>query len=178
MRSLVTLVLLLVARPSDACENSRRITTDEQVKLVSTLERRVLDGDYANIEEVPFTDLHHEKLVRRADIAVHTALLRRDGDFETVLAYFPDYLKGNPKDVLLQARLAEAQARGTKAQRQQARQTLEDLAARDLLTEPEAWATLARLRAAAKDVRGAVSAAHRCTKMTTRKGVCPAISAR
>jgi predicted Zn-dependent protease len=70
-----------------------------------------------------------------------------------------------------QTDLAEAMAKLSQY-KAEARAVLERLDARDVLATAEGYATLAKLRNEADDVKGRDAAIARCTKMTLRPGIC------
>jgi len=74
-------------------------------------------------------------------------------------------------DVVLEGDLALAMAR-TDGHEAEGRKRLEALADKDLLTSPEAYAELAKLRAAAGDGDGRTAALERCRAMADEAAIC------
>ena len=79
--------------------------------------------------------------------------------------------KQKKDDATLKSELAEARAQIPELQ-QKARKTLEILARKDLITSPEAYRALARLRAAAGDEAGHATALERCRNMARDAAIC------
>jgi hypothetical protein len=79
-------------------------------------------------------------------------------------------------DVVAQSELGEALAT-VDAHRGEAREILEALAKKDLLTSPEAYKALAKLRAEAGDKDGRTAALERCRAMAKDAAICKAPSA-
>ena len=79
--------------------------------------------------------------------------------------------RSNKDDVTLKTELAEAMAAlpETKAK---ARKTLESLARKDLITTPEAYRALSRLRREAGNEEGAAQAIQRCQAMARDSAIC------
>lgn len=73
-------------------------------------------------------------------------------------------------DPSLEAELAEAHA--ALGNHTEAREILERLAKKDLLSTPESWSALARLRGTAGDATGRAAAAKRCAAMARTPATC------
>jgi hypothetical protein len=76
-------------------------------------------------------------------------------------------------DVVIESQLGEAMAKLENHQGE-ARELLEKLASKDLLTTPEAYKALAELRAGAGDSDGRVAALERCKSMAKDAAMCEA----
>jgi hypothetical protein len=79
--------------------------------------------------------------------------------------------KQKKDDATLKSELAEAMALLPETQRK-AKKTLERLAQKDLLTSPEAYRALSKLRASAGDTQGAATAQERCRNMARDASIC------
>lgn len=75
-------------------------------------------------------------------------------------------------DPSLQTEIAEGLAKLGKSS--DAKETLETLAKKDLISTPEGWATLAELRGSAGDTAGKQAALKRCTAMAKEPEMCAA----
>lgn len=180
-RIIAAAAALLALAPSrgDACENAV-LATDRSVAAVKEAEalldggdpakarrriKEILDGAEAFDERTPGA----KGLTRRANRILALASVRIDDRSEyreilldsavQVLSRLAD---ASPGDAAKQADIAEALAR-TSARK--ARKILEDLARRDLVATPYAYAALARLRAADGDEKGGDEAIARCKQM-------------
>jgi hypothetical protein len=140
---------------------------------------------------------HRSKLVERAQRILAVAIARGEGEL-SVAKEVPDYAQGKwlgktadhrqanlgwavetlrqvskikKDDTTVKTDLAEALAK-VPAHQAEARQMLEDLAKRDLVSTPEAYAALAKLRSLAGDAKGQKLALERCAKMAKSIAVC------
>ena len=85
-------------------------------------------------------------------------------------------LAAGPNDPIRLSDLGEALAALPK-HRKEAKNILENLAARDLLTSPHGYAALSRLRSLAKDELGANQALNACRKLDDKGMACPPAAA-
>ena len=139
------------------------------------------------------------KLIQRAERVLAVALARYDGALpvdKEVPAYAQGTFIGRTEaerlenlewaaktlravatarkdDPAARTELAEALAR-LDSTKDEARKTLEELAAKDLITSPEGYKTLAQLRARAGDDAGRQAALDRCKSMARTTAVCEA----
>lgn len=180
MRALLFLALVSLVTPADADACGRRrpyVSAEQAAQLVAAAEKAVAEGAHGAVlaeQDYSAHDWHDAGLRERFFALRNVAKLRGEHDWKGFLeAHWADVRDAGKYSPLLAARYAEARSRGWKTDRARALAVLEGLAAQDLLTEPEAWAALARLRAAAGDEAGAMAAAERCRGMTKREGVCP-----
>ena len=190
----------LVPGPAaEACGNAVELSRSKVTKMLADAEAALAAGRHQRIIDTLDKDgtmmamgrlwfvAPDAKLACRAKVVIGMAYIRAKAEYAVeTAASIESCLRATPDDPLLRARDAEVNvyAAGVTERmepkwrdqyRADARATLEDLATKDLLAEPEAWATLARLRADAGENTGAAKAAKACRKMTKRKGVCPRV---
>lgn len=175
------LLLPALAGEARACLNAVELSRKEAVKLINDAETALaagdavaalalLDGKLASDEGY---EVSNDKLDKRIQRVWAVARLRAgdSADVKAAIAVLREQSSANPKDPWLRVRLAEALSR-TKSGGGEARKLLEDLATRDLIVDPEGFATLARLRKSAKDDAGAAQAIDRCKAMAKNAAVC------
>lgn len=170
-----------LAPPAWACLNAVEISRKQAVKLINDAEAALAAGDPMTALVMLNNKLDHEegyevgssKLDKRLQRVWAVARLRAgdSADLEAAVAVLREQSRDNRNDPWLQVRLAEALSRTKKGQGE-ARKILEDLAKRDLIVDPEGFATLARLRRGAKDEAGAAQALQRCQAMAKKAEVC------
>jgi hypothetical protein len=141
-----------------------------------------------------------DAIVNRSMRVLAVAVARHDGNLSALADELPDELreefagtsadakranvawsvkalrslkKQKKDDVTLKTELAEALAALPESQ-PKARKMLEKLARKDLLTTPEAYRALSRLRAAAGDSNGEAAARARCRAMASDAHLCDA----
>jgi hypothetical protein len=197
--ALSSFVLSLAAPPADACRNRIRLTGNKAVKEVRRIEGQLRAGKHEAILG------HHwyllwedEKLEARATYVIAVAAMRagRDempatkwrngvmmsGPHETPLRVLRELASDDKDNPLLAARIAEGLTRDpAEASATEAAILIEDLAARDVIPDAEAWVTLATVRSRAGDTDGSAAALVRCKKVArARKAMCvvaPALAA-
>ena len=173
---------LLVPSAALACLNAVELSRKEAVKLINDAETALAAGEAAKAlallnRKLDSNDAGYEvsspQLDKRIQRVWAVARLRAgdSADIDAAVNVLRDQSRENKKDPWLQVRLAEALSRTKKGQAE-ARKILEDLARRDLIVDPEGFATLARLRKAAKDEAGAAQALQRCQAMAKKPEVC------
>jgi len=140
----------------------------------------------------------NDTIVNRSMRVLALAAARHEGDLSTLADELPDELrveftgaspeakranvewslralralrKQRKDDVTLKTELAEALA-ALPEKRAKARKMLEKLAQKDLITTPEAYRALGRLRADAGDASGEAAALARCRAMASDASVC------
>jgi predicted Zn-dependent protease len=96
----------------------------------------------------------------------------RQANLEWAVGSLEKIAASKKDDPSLQTEIAEGLSRLGK--KEQARQTLEGLATRDLISSPEGWAALAELRGTVGDDAGKQAALQRCTAMAKEPEVCSA----
>lgn len=92
-------------------------------------------------------------------------------DLEWAVTMLTELSKKKADDVVFQSELGEAMAKSDK-HRDEGRALLEKLAAKDLLTSPEAYKALADLRALAGNEDGRTAALERCKAMAKDAKIC------
>ncbi len=156
------------------------------MRLVADAERALSTGDFARVKRLLDPDRSYiargemrsrgsQVLSIRAMALVAIAHVRApDGpDSAGAMTRSDAHQNKGAHDLLTMARLAEAQATfGDATDRGTAKATLEDLAAADLIPEPEQWVALAKLRGEARQAASAEEARAHCLKIAKRKGVC------
>lgn len=186
-KATVFLLALLMARvtPARACMNETILELDELAPQVARAKKALERGDYqtvgktiaAVLPELQLRARHYQDatpLLRRARMLSLAATIRsngrvalretideEDGRIRAMLEAYQGLvlLRGKHKDI--DELEAEVMARADNM-RTQAKARLEELAAKDLLAAPEAWAALAALRAHDNDVTGATLAKKTC----------------
>jgi hypothetical protein len=185
----VAIVTLAGHRPAWPCGNAVNLTKEQIAKIVARAER-VLDedDDPSDARRIvrPLLDPRARRpgpltadgkpiepaLLRRAKIVFATTSVRLGLERKAARATLEALAKDDPEHPLLRARVAEAMSHGDDEDREAARETLEDLAQRDLVPDARAWGALARLRHAAGKATEAEDARARCRKLTFRKRTC------
>ncbi len=175
------LTMPTIAGDAQACLNAVELSRKEAVKLINDAEAALaagdavralalLDGKLAGEEGY---EVSNDKLDKRIQRVWAVARLRAgdSADVAAAVSVLREQSDGSPKDPWLKVRLAEALSR-TKKGGDEARKLLEDLAKRDLIVDPEGFATLARLRKSAKDDAGAAQAIERCKAMAKNVATC------
>jgi predicted Zn-dependent protease len=179
--AIVAAVWIAVAPvPADACINTV-LKGQPAARTIKRAEALLRAGEHARVimllSQRRFSD---EGLRGRADLLERTAEVRllaadqerNPADMQDAADYLRELRDAAPDDPLIQARLAEALAFVPEAQAE-ARTLIEDLVTRDLMPEPEAWLTAARVRAAASDAEGVEAALESCVKIARgRKHIC------
>lgn len=173
--------LPLIASEAQACLNAVELSRKEAVKLINDAEAALAAGDAAGALSLidgklageEGYEVSNDKLDKRIQRVWAVARLRAgdSADVDAAVTVLREQSDAAPKDPWLKVRLAEALSR-TKKGGGEARQLLEDLAKRDLIVDPEGFATLARLRKSAKDDAGATQALDRCKAMAKNPAVC------
>lgn len=185
-------VALSVAVPqtAEACLNPVRLSANKAVKKVKALEDKLRAGKNEELwrEQMRF-DIADPALRARATLILTIAAMRlRKEDAprmywemredrvedETPLARLRRLNAAGPENPLILARIAEGLVlENTDASWTEASTIIADLQARDLMPDPEAWVTLAQVRAHAKDTAGRDAAIVQCKKVARwRKAVC------
>lgn len=183
----LVLVLVLAPAPTDACENAV-LATEQAVATVKEAEKLLNEGDPAQArrkvkEALGGADEFDERipsakgLTNRAMRILSLADVRiddRKGDarkavLNNAIYYLSEFAKNNPNDAAKQTDYGEALA---KTNPPKAKKILEDLASRDIVTTPYAYAALARLRAADGDDKGRDDAMGKCKKMAKVESIC------
>ncbi len=172
---------LLEPAPAQACLNAVELSRKEAIKLINDAEAALAAGDAMTALVLLNKKLDHEegyevsssKLDKRIQRVWAVARLRAgdSADIDAAVVVLREQSRENRNDPWLQVRLAEALSR-TKRGQSEARKLLEDLAKRDLIVDPEGFATLARLRKGAKDEAGATQALDRCKAMAKKAEIC------
>lgn len=172
---------LALSPPVWACLNAVELSRKEAVKLINDAEAALASGDAMTALVLLNKKLDHEegyevgstKLDKRIQRVWAVARLRAgdSADVDAAVTVLREQSRESRNDPWLQARLAEALSR-TKRGQGEARKILEDLAKRDLIVDPEGFATLARLRRGAKDEAGAAQALERCKAMAKKADLC------
>jgi hypothetical protein len=191
-------VLLVPARPADACHNAVERVIDPINQSVRRAEQLLADGAHqAAVRELArtFPELlranHRDgrpALFRRAQRTAALAVVRSDGAVRlgprlsgrtpeqrhTALAWAAAILRlhhARSGDLVVRVELAEALARRP-AERAEARAILDELADLDLLPTARAWALLADLERERGDAAAEGRAARRCREIDASE--CPA----
>lgn len=184
-------VLLVPARPADACHNVVERVVDPVNQSVRKAEALLADGAHAKaIRELVATfpallqaDHRDDRpaVFRRAQRVAALAVVRSDGAVKlgprmsgktaehraAALAWAAAILRlhhARSGDLVVRAELAEALARRP-AERPEARAILRELGELDLLPTARAWALLADLERDAGDPTAAARAARRCREI-------------
>lgn len=170
-----------MAGNAQACLNAVELSRKEAVKLINDAEAALAAGDAVGalalldgkLAQDEGYEVSNDKLDKRIQRVWAVARLRAgdSADVGAAVEVLRAQAGENPKDPWLKVRLAEALSR-TKKGTGEARKLLEDLAKRDLIVDPEGFATLARLRKGAKDDPGAAQALDRCKAMAKNAAVC------
>jgi hypothetical protein len=173
--------LVAMAGEAQACLNAVEISRKEAVRLINEAEAAlaagnpaaalaVLDGKLGSEEGY---EVSNDKLDQRIQRVWAVARLRAgdSADVDAAITVLREQSEASPKDPWLKVRLAEALSR-TKKGGKEASKLLEDLAKRDLIVDPEGFATLARLRKGAQDEAGAAQALDRCKAMAKSAATC------
>lgn len=172
---------LLLPSAALACLNAVELSRKEAVKLINDAETALTAGEpekalallNRKLDSEEGYEVSSPQLDKRIQRVWAVARLRAgdSADVDAAVNVLSEQSRENKKDPWLQVRLAEALSR-TKKGPAEARKILEDLARRDLIVDPEGFATLARLRKAAKDEAGAAQALQRCQAMAKKPEVC------
>ncbi len=184
---MVAALFALAPAHAHACENAV-LATNEVIAGVKEAEKILNQGDptqaRSRIEALlGSADAFDERtpsakgLTNRAMRIIHLANVRiddRQGEFRKVLLtnaveFLSSVVKDSPNDPAKKADLGEALA---KTDPSKAKKILEDLATRDLVTTPYAYAALARLRAADGDEKGRDDAVAKCKQMAKVESIC------
>lgn len=189
-RVVAAAVALAVAAPSTAlaCINGYINKRNYAAKKVKSAEKGIRNGEYrwalGAIGTVEMMIHHNEPgLLRRARIAESIARIRlfatgsERSDSERVaeaVAMLRFVLRDRPDDPLLRARLAEGLlVTPTPEAADEAKTIVLDLAARDLIAEPEGWVAVATVRERDGDEAGRDAALKRCKRVAkARKAIC------
>jgi hypothetical protein len=173
--------------PANACGNVV-LATDKAVATVKEAEKLLNDGNPAEArrkiealmngasgfdEQTPSA----KGLANRANRIISLANVRiddRKGEGRKVVLggavhFLSRIAKDSPNDAAKMTDLGEALA---KTNPPKAKKILEDLAKRDVVTTPYAYAALARLRAADGDDEGRDEAVGKCKKMAKIESIC------
>ncbi|HRI72317.1 MAG TPA: hypothetical protein PK156_49120 [Polyangium sp.] len=184
---IVAALSALVPADAIACGNVV-LATDKAIATVKEAEKLLNDGNPAEArlkiealmngasgfdEQTPSA----KGLANRANRIISLANVRiddRKGEGRRVIlggaVYFLSRIaKDNPNDAAKMTDLGEALA---KTNPPKAKKILEDLAARDIMTTPYAYAALARLRAADGDEKGRDDAVAKCKQMAKVESIC------
>lgn len=183
---LVAALWALAPSPAGACGNSV-LATDKTVAAVKEAEKILDDGDPAearrriealmgDADEFDERTPSAKGLTNRARRIISLANVRiddRQGERRKVLLANAVFVlsrlaDASPNDAAKQADLAEALA---KTNAGKAKKILEDLAKRDVVATPYAYAALARLRAANGDEKGRDEALGKCKQMARAEKV-------
>ena len=95
----------------------------------------------------------------------------RDANLKWTVSALKAVATKKKNDPVIESELGEAMAK-VPAYREEGRKLLEKLAAKDLLTTPEAYAALAQLRADSGDKDGRLAALVRCKAMAKNAAIC------
>jgi len=190
IHGLIPLVVVLSALAptlADACENAV-LATDEVIAGVKEAEKILNQGNPVDArdrievllagknqfdERTPSAKGLTDRAMRIISLA-NVRIDDRQGEFrKAILANAVSFLswlvKESPNDPAKKADLGEALA---KTDPPKAKKILEDLAKRDIVTTPYAYAALARLRAADGDVKGRDEALAKCKQMAKVESMC------
>lgn len=190
IRGLIPIIAVLSAlapAPADACENAV-LATEKSIAGVKEAEKILNEGDPAEARRriealMGGADQFNEQtpsakgLTNRAMRIIALANIRLDdrrGKFrKAVLSnavhVLSEFVKDSPNDSAKKTDLGEALA---KTNPPKAKKILEDLANRDVVTTPYAYAALARLRAADGDDKGRDEAVAKCKQMAKVASIC------
>jgi hypothetical protein len=184
-------VLLLPARPADACHNAVERVVDPVNQSVRRAEQLLADGAHqkavrellASFPELLLANHRDARpaLFRRAQRAAALAVVRSDGAVklgprmtgrtaeqrQAALAWAAATLRlhhARSGDLVVRVELAEALARRP-AERAEAHAILDELADLDLLPTARAWSLLADLERERGDATAAARAARRCREI-------------
>jgi hypothetical protein len=193
MHKLVALAAaaLIVAMPAPAypCLNGVLLVGDEEIRALESAERLLSAGKHRAALRVLAAYAHYDEMEgdrahafqRRAQLVAATAQLRMLAQHQPIdLERLTDITRALRRlqsddgltSPLYKARLAEALAL-TPGGMGEAKILIEKLEKNDLIPEPEAWITVAKVRAYVHDVDGMSAAQRRCEKMAgKRKAVC------
>lgn len=165
--------VLMIPAVAWPCGNATYLQGDRAVAQVNKADKLLAAGKPEKaLELVDWRYEYEGKLQERADLIAMVARLRVGRITpEDAAEWFEARLKDNPEQPYVVARLAEAYAAMPK-KTERARKLLEDLHARDLMPDGEAYATLAALRDGAGDAEGRDDALASCRKVAKRKAVC------
>jgi tetratricopeptide (TPR) repeat protein len=196
------LALSFAATSAFACVNAVRVSKDDEVAEVTLAERYMGERKYheaidrfLSLHTISLMSPRFDKMASslrmarrmRRIAAIATIRVRgtkslinftrKEDDpamIQTQLKWAHRQLRAaqarKPGDPQRKSQLAEADALMGKTDA--ARKTLEALAAQDLLSDAEAWALLARLRAEGGDTQGAKSAQSRCAAVAPDAQFC------
>ena len=187
LASLVALGSISLPAPrAEACINSTRIAKDKFAKLVATAEAALQQGNYGEVfstldlnrrwRQLGILEVETDDggLMRRAALVMATATIRTGDGLDRGIERIDELLVNDKKSPTLLARRAEGlYARNGKGDRDAAKVILVELESKDLMPDAEAWAVLARLRDPGKEAAERTRALERCSKLATRKGICP-----
>ena len=196
MRKLIGLVaaalIAAVPAPAYCCLNGVYIIEDRDIRELADAERLLVAGRYREaLAAIETYDVWNDEFegaqvaafLRRARLLDATASLRLIAQRKPIpqepLATAVRRLRFLQADdgrtaPLIKARLAEALAL-TPGGMPEAKLLISDLEKRDVIPEPEAWVTVAKVRAYLRDVDGMSAALRRCEQMAgKRKHVCRA----
>lgn len=184
---IVAILAALAPAPTDACENAI-LATDEAIAAVKAAEKLLNEGKPADALDKIYKTMgsadefdeqtpSSKGLTKRAQRIKALADVRidnRKGEYRkaalsNAVVYLSQIAKDSPKDPAKLSDLGEALA---KTNPPKAKKILEDLASRDIITTPYAYAALARLRAADKDEKGRDEALAKCKQMAKVESIC------
>jgi hypothetical protein len=192
----------VVTRPAAACGNSVILATDANVRAVKQAEDKLNDGAPAEAAasilalkqldfvlspetQINFGAFRKDLLLANRAVRIFAlACIRLDGSIGPWGNTKPEHRQMNvdwaakmlkalstakQNDAASKTDKGEALARTSPAE---AKPILEELAQKDVLATPYAYAALARLRAAAGDAAGRDEALAKCKTMAAKPGIC------
>jgi predicted Zn-dependent protease len=165
---------LMEVRPAAACLNGVVMELDEAVKAVARAEKDLERGQYTQV--LLSLDADHYKvgdpLLRKIETLQAVARLRL-GKSRVAERELRRLLRREPDSPYLLTRLAESLAGRSGDDPIEAWRILDQLEAKDLIPDADGYATLARLRARARDREGSKRAVTECLRRARDPRVCP-----
>lgn len=143
--------------------------TPSKAKIVERAQRVLAVATIRNNGTLP---LKYELPQRIQDTWLGATAEDRDANLQWAVSSLEKIAETKKDDPSLQTELAEGLAKLGKEQ--EAKTSLEQLAAKDLISTAEGWATLAQLRGTSGDTAGQGLAMKRCTSMAKQPETCVA----